>query len=289
MRIKADLFLFLTAVVWGLGFIAQRNGALQVSPLLFNAARWTLGSLVMLPLIKFNLKLNRETLPWMLAVGGLLFAASGLQQAGLKYTTAGNAGFITGAYVVLVPILLSIVWKERIHWSIWVAALMTSIGIYMLSSGGRLSFNFGDAIELVGAVLWALHVIVTGKAVKKIPVLPFVTGQFIVCAVLNIIFGLLLQRDSLPALLPAWPYIVYLAVVSTGIGFTLQAFGQRHAPPADAAIILSLEAVFSVVFGWLLLSENLTTVQAAGCFLIMCAILGSQLISTRKVIERTIE
>lgn len=289
MRIKADLILFLTAVVWGLGFIAQRNGALQVSPLLFNAARWTLGALVMLPLIKFNLRLNRETIPWMLAVGGLLFAASGLQQAGLKYTTAGNAGFITGAYVVLVPILLSIVWKERIHWSIWVAALMTSIGIYMLSSGGRLSFNFGDAIELVGAVLWALHVIVTGKAVKKIPVLPFVTGQFIVCAVLNIIFGLLLQRDSLPALLPVWPYIVYLAVVSTGIGFTLQAFGQRHAPPADAAIILSLEAVFSVLFGWLLLSENLTTVQAAGCFLIMCAILGSQLISTRKVIERTIE
>jgi drug/metabolite transporter (DMT)-like permease len=289
MRIKADLILFLTAVVWGLGFIAQRNGAQQVSPLLFNAARWTLGALVMLPFIKFNLKLNRETIPWMLAVGGLLFAASGLQQAGLKYTTAGNAGFITGAYVVLVPILLSIVWKERIHWTIWVAALMTSIGIYRLSSGGRLSFNFGDAIELVGAVLWALHVIVTGKAVKKIPVLPFVTGQFIVCAVLNTIFGLLLQRDSLPALLPVWPYIVYLAVVSTGIGFTLQAFGQRHAPPADAAIILSLEAVFSVVFGWLLLSENLTTVQAAGCFLIMCAILGSQLISTRKVIERTIE
>jgi drug/metabolite transporter (DMT)-like permease len=225
----------------------------------------------------------------MLAVGGLLFAASGLQQAGLKYTTAGNAGFITGAYVVLVPILLSIVWKERIHWTIWVAALMTTFGIYMLSSGGRLSLNFGDAIELVGAVLWALHVIVTGKAVKKIPVLPFVTGQFIVCAVLNIIFGLLLQRDSLPALLPAWPYIVYLAVVSTGIGFTLQAFGQRHAPPADAAIILSLEAVFSVLFGWLLLSENLTTVQAAGCFLIMAAILGSQLLSTRPAMERAIE
>ncbi len=97
----------------------------------------------MLPFIKFKLHINRKTFPWMLAGGGILFAASGLQQAGLEFTTAGNAGFITGAYVVIVPILLSIVWKERLHWSIWLAALMTTIGIYMLSSGGRLSFNIG--------------------------------------------------------------------------------------------------------------------------------------------------
>lgn len=289
MRLKADLILFLTALLWGLGFIAQRNAAQEVGPLLFNAARYTLAVLVMLPFIKFRLHINRENFPWMLAGGGLLFAAGGLQQAGLKFTTAGNAGFITGAYVVIVPLLLSIIWKERLHWSIWLAALMTAIGIYMLSSGGRLSFNIGDAIELAGAFLWAMHVIVTGKAVKKVPVLAFVTGQYIVCAVLNIIFGVTLQSDSLPALLPAWQAVLYLAVVSTAIGFTLQAYGQRHAPAADAAIILSLEAVFSALFGWLLLSEKLTTVQVVGCFLILTAILVSQLLSTRMVVQRAIE
>ena len=173
MRLKADLTLLLAALVWGLGFIAQRNAALEVGALLFNAARWTLGGLVMLPFIRFNLHLDRKTIPWMAAGGFILFAASGLQQAGLEFTTAGNAGFITGTYVVIIPILLTIFWKERSNWTIWLAAFMTTIGIYMLGSGGVLRFNWGDGIVLIGAVLWALHVIVTGKGVKHVPVSGF--------------------------------------------------------------------------------------------------------------------
>jgi drug/metabolite transporter (DMT)-like permease len=283
MRLKADLTLLLAALVWGLGFIAQRNAAIEVGALLFNAARWTLGGLVMLPFIRFNLHLDRKTMPWMAAGGLILFAASGLQQTGLKFTTAGNAGFITGTYVVIIPILLSIFWKERSSWSIWLAAFMTTIGIYMLGSGGVLHFNFGDGIVLIGAVMWALHVIITGKGVKHVPVLPFVTGQFLICGILNMVFGLTFQRDSLPALIPAWPSILYLALISTGVGFTLQAYGQRHAPPADAAIILSLEAVFAALFGWLILSEKLTAIQIVGCLLIMAAILISQLLSSRPI------
>ncbi len=281
MRLKADLTLFLAALVWGLGFIAQRNAAVEVGAFLFNAARWTLGGLVMLPFIHFNLHLDRKTIPWMAAGGFILFVASGLQQSGLEFTTAGNAGFITGTYVVIIPILLSLFWRERSNWSIWLAAIMTTIGIYMLGSGGVLRFNWGDGIVLIGAVMWALHVIITGKGVKHVQVLPFVTGQFLVCGILNMLFGLTFQRESLPALLPAWPSILYLALISTGVGFTLQAYGQRHAPPADAAIILSLEAVFAALFGWLLLSEKLTLIQAAGCLLIMGAILISQLLSSR--------
>ncbi len=281
MRLKADLTLLLAALVWGLGFIAQRNAALEVGALLFNAARWTLGGLVMLPFIRFNLHLDRKTLPWMAAGGFILFAASGLQQTGLKFTTAGNAGFITGTYVVIIPILLSIFWKERSNWSIWLAACMTTVGIYMLGNSGVMRFNLGDGIVLIGALFWALHVIVTGQGVKHVPVLAFVTGQYIVCGILNMIFGLVFQFDSLPALIPAWSSILYLALISTGVGFTLQAYGQRHAPPADAAIILSLEAVFAALFGWLILSEKLTAIQIVGCLLIMAAILISQLISSR--------
>ncbi len=240
----------------------------------------------MLPFLRFKLPINRKTFPWMIASGVILFIASGLQQTGLAYTTAGNAGFITGAYVVLIPILLIIFWKQRSSWVIWVAAIITTIGIYLLSSSGELKFNKGDAIVLVGAVMWALHVIVTGFGVKNVPVLAFVTGQYFVCAFLNIIFGLILQADSLPALLPAWQSILYLAIFSTAIGFTFQAYGQRHAPPADAAIILSLESVFSAIFGWLLLSEKLNTVQIIGCVLILAAILMSQLLTPRPVIEK---
>ena len=132
MRLKADLTLLLAALVWGLGFIAQRNAALEVGALLFNAARWTLGGLVMLPFIRFNLILNRKTTPWMAAGGFILFAASGLQQSGLEFTTAGNAGFITGTYVVIIPILLSNILEGKIeldhlvgcfydhHWNLYV-------------------------------------------------------------------------------------------------------------------------------------------------------------------------
>ncbi len=286
MRLKADLTLLLAALVWGLGFIAQRNGAETVGPLVFNAARWGLGGLIMLPFLRFKLPINRKTIPWMAASGIILFFASGLQQTGLAFTTAGNAGFITGSYVVIIPILLTIFWKQRSSWVIWVAAIITTIGIYMLSSGGALKFNQGDAIVMVGAVLWAFHVIVTGLGVKNVPVLAFVTGQYFVCAFLNIIFGLIFQADSIPALLPAWQSFVYLAIFSTAIGFTFQAYGQRHAPPADAAIILSLESVFSAFFGWLLLSERLTTIQVIGCALILAAILISQVLLPKPIIEK---
>ena len=282
MRLKADLTLLFVALIWGFSFIVQRTAAQQVGMFVFNAVRWSLGALIMLPFVRFRLNLNRSTLPWMLAGGALLFFASGFQQAGLEYTTAGNAGFITGAYVVIIPLLLSIFWKEKQPWYIWLAALITSIGVYLLGGAGRLDINLGDALVLAGAVLWALHVIITGKGVKKLRVLQFVTGQYLVCAIINITFGLWLQQDSIPRLFPAWMHIVYLAIAATGIGFTLQAYGQQHAPPADAAIILSMETVFAGLFGWLLLSEKMTSIQLVGCSLIMGAILLSQLIGGRE-------
>jgi drug/metabolite transporter (DMT)-like permease len=132
-------------------------------------------------------------------------------------------------------------------------------------------------------------VIVTGKGVKHVHVLSFVTGQYIICALLNLVFGIAFQSASIPILPPAWMAILYLAVISTGVGFTLQAYGQRHAPPADAAIILSLEAVFSALFGWMFLAEQLTFIQAAGCLLIMAAILLSQLLLPRPDLENLVE
>lgn len=282
MRLKADITLFIASLLWGFGFIAQRTGALDVGPFVYNAARWSLGVLLMLPFLRFKLPLTRKTVPWMAVTGVILFTASGFQQAGLTTTTAGNAGFITGAYVVLIPILLAVFWRERTSKIIWLAVLVTAAGIYLLSMSGPLVFNRGDLYELLGALMWALHVIITGKAVKEVPVLPFVVGQYTVCAVLNIIAGLIWQSDSIPALLPNWMGIVYLAVFSTGLGFTFQAYGQRHAPAADAAIIMSMEAVFAAIFGWLLLAERLNTSQLVGCTLILAAIILSQVATVHK-------
>jgi drug/metabolite transporter (DMT)-like permease len=282
MRLKADLTLFFVSILWGFGFIAQRTGAADVGPLLFNAARWTLGALVMLPFLRFKLPFTRASFPWMALAGTILFAASGFQQAGLATTTAGNAGFITGSYVVLIPILLALFWKEGTSKIIWLAVLVTAAGIYLLSMSGPLKFNRGDTYELAGALMWALHVIITGKAVKHVDVLPFVVGQYIICAGLNLVSGLILQGNTISGLLPNWLGIVYLAVVSTGLGFTLQAYGQRHAPAADAAILMSMEAVFSAAFGWIVLKEQLLPIQMLGCGLIMAAIILSQVATVHK-------
>ncbi len=282
MRFKADLTLLFAALVWGLGFIAQRTAAVEVGALIFNAARWLLGALIMLPFVRFKLPLDKTAIRWTALGGSLLFLASWLQQAGLETTTAGNAGFITGVYVVLIPILLSLFWKERTPPLIWLAVVLTAVGIYFLSTGGPLKLNQGDLLELMGAFMWALHVIITGKAVKNTPFLSFVVGQYIVCGMLNLFFGLIFQADSIPNLLPNWIAILYLAAISTGVGFTLQAYGQQHAPPADAAIIMSMEAVFSALFGWIFLSENLTLLQLTGCGLILAAIIFSQVLIVRQ-------
>ncbi len=282
MRLKADLTLLFVALLWGFGFLAQSIAAGQVGALLFNSARWLLGALVMLPLVKFKLKVNRDNLPWMLVAGFVLFMGSGLQQAGLEFTTVGNAGFITGVYVVLIPILLTLFWRERISKMIWAAAAATAVGVYLLSMGGPLQLNMGDLLMLLGAFMWALHVIVIGKAVKNVPVLDFVIGQNIFCGLLNLVSGLAFQSDTLPGLLPNWLPILYLSLISTAVGFTLQAYGQRHAPPADAAIILSMEAVFAALIGWIFLHEQLTLLQLLGCALILAAIIFSQVITIRQ-------
>lgn len=276
IRAKADLTLLFVAGIWGLSFVAQRQSAQAIPALLFNAARWLLGGFLILPFIRFRLDLKRDSLFWMLAGGGLLFVASFLQQAGLKYTTAGNAGFVTGTYVVLIPLLLALIWKQRIHWTGWLAAMATGVGLFLLSHAGLAKLNFGDALELAGAFMWAFHVILTGLAVKKLSIGQFAAGQYLVCGLLNLILGMVFHPKEVSLLYPQWMNILYLGIAATAIGFSLQALGQRHAPPVDAAVILSMETVFAAFFGWLLLGEDLTAVQLAGCGIILLAILMPQ-------------
>jgi drug/metabolite transporter (DMT)-like permease len=215
--------------------------------------------------------LTGDQFKWVGIAGILLFLGSALQQAGMVYTTAGNAGFITSLYVVLIPILLSLFWKERPHWLTGIAACVSVVGAYLLSVGGGLVLRFGDIFEMIGALFWAFHVIVLGKYASKYDPVTFTVGQLFVSGLLNLSLGAVIERPPLlsQGLILA---IVYTAVLSLGLSYSLQVWAQRHTPPADAALILSLESVFAVVCGIFLLGERMATAQFGGCVLIFGAV-----------------
>ena len=282
-RLKADLSLLLAALIWGVAFVAQRVAAENTPVFLFNGVRFLLGALVLLPFARMGDRRPRGTfparnaLPGILLAGLLLFGAGTFQQLGLRYTTAGNAGFVTGLYVVLVPLFLVLGGKQRLRRSLWIAAMLAVLGLYLLSTGGRLRLALGDALELVGAVLFAFHVIWISKIVQQVHVLPLAIGQYLVTALLSLSIGLLTESGLIAVITTAWIPILYTGIFSIGLGYTLQAFGQRIAPPADATILLSMEAPLAAFFGWLILGEKLIAVQLAGCALMLAGMLLAQI------------
>jgi drug/metabolite transporter (DMT)-like permease len=205
-----------------------------------------------------------------------LAAASVLQQAGLRYTTAGKAGFITSLYVVLVPLLLALIWRQRAHWAAWLASLVAAVGLFLLSMHGEWTLAVGDALELAGAVLWALHVILIGRLARRVDTLRLSMVQCLVCGALTTGLGLALEHNTLRGLSVAWWAVVYGGVISVGLGYTLQVLGQKVAPATDAAGILSTESVFAALFGWFFLREILSAQQVVGCVLMFAGMLLAQ-------------
>jgi len=283
MRFKADLTLLIVSIFWGSAFVAQRVAGQMGSVYLFNGTRYLLAAVVVFPFAMRGSRtsnptytISRDQYQWMFIAGFVLFVGSALQQLGVVYTTAGNAGFITSLYVVLVPIVLFIVWREKAHWISIVAVVLAGAGAYFLSTGGRFEVRAGDVIELASALFWTLHVVILGKYASKFESMSFSVGQLIVCGLLNLGIGILAEK-SIPLNLPLLGAIAYTAFFSLGLCYTLQIWAQKHTPPADAALILSLESVFAVLSGRLFLDERLTGTQVFGCILIFVAVLLSQL------------
>jgi len=282
MRLKADITLFIISIIWGSAFVAQRVAGQMGSVYLFNGFRYLLAASVVLPVALRSRRIanppheiSRNQYKWMAIAGFFLFMGSALQQAGMVYTTAGNAGFITSLYVVLIPVVLFLFWGEKPHWLLVVAFVLAGVGAFLLSTGGRFEVRAGDVLELVGALFWALHVIVLGKFASKFEAMSFSVGQLLVCGILNLGIGVIFE----PMMQFSWNMffaIAYTAFFSLGLCYTLQVWAQRHTPPADAALLLSLESVFAVLSGWLLLDENLVAIQIFGCALIFVAVLLSQ-------------
>jgi drug/metabolite transporter (DMT)-like permease len=275
MRIKADLVLLLVAMVWGSAFAAQRIAGIWGSVFFFNGARFLIAAVLLLPLVAWKLP-TKSQFSWICAAGTILFLASALQQAGLKSTTAANAGFLTSLYVIIVPFVMFLGWGVKLRRHSLVAVLFASCGAFLLSSGAVLRLHTGDALEIIGAGLWAVHVVLLGKFASRYDVISFSVGQMLVSGLLNLAAGVILEVPPIPVPPVLLGSILYTALISLAIGYTLQLWGQRHTPPTDAAIILSMESVFAAIAGTILLGETLDPVRISGCILIISAVLLSQ-------------
>lgn len=281
MRLKADLTLFLIAIIWGSAFVAQRVAGQVGSVYIFNGVRYLLAGLIVLPFAFHVSRFNSHSIPrnqykWMFIAGFFLFIGSALQQTGMLYTTAGNAGFITSLYVVLIPLILFFFWGEKPHWLFIVAVILAMAGAFLLSTGGKLNqIQFGDLLELIGALFWAVHVVILGKYAHNFESMSFSVGQLLVCGALNLCVGLVIE--PMPVFDPSFLFAIgYTAILSLGLCYTLQIWAQKHTPPADAALIIGLESVFAVLSGWLLLDERLASIQIIGCIMIFAAVILSQ-------------
>ena len=286
--LKSDALLMLTATIWGFAFVAQRVGMDYVGPFTFNGVRFALGSLSLIPLVLLKRRhpsapaalvppAGRKTVLWGGALAGVaLFMGASLQQVGLVYTTAGNAGFITGLYVVIVP-LLGLFWKQRPDLGTWVGAVLAAAGLYLLSVTAAFRIAYGDLLVLVGAFFWALHVLIIGWLSPRIESVLLACIQFAVCSALSLITAAALETTTPEAVTAAALPILYGGLLSVGVAYTLQVVAQRDARPAHAAIILSLESVFAALGGWLLLGEVLSGRALLGCGLMLAGMLLSQL------------
>lgn len=287
--LRSNTILLFTAGIWGFAFVAQRLGMDHVGPFTFNAMRFLLGAFSLIPIMLWGqrrrgagvrptaIRMDTRT---MVLGGGLagivLFLGASLQQIGVKYTTAGKAGFITGLYVIIVP-MLALFWGERAGRGTWLGATAATVGLYFLSVTESVTIAYGDFLVLLGAFFWASHVHVISRFSRRIYPITLAFLQFVVCSAVSFVAAFVFETVELQRVLDAAPPILYTGLMSVGIGYTLQVVGQRDAHPAHAAIILSLEAVFAVLGGWLVLGETLTLRGVLGCAFMLAGMLASQL------------
>ena len=279
-QLTADLLLLLVALIWGFGFVAQRAGMAHLGPFTFNGIRFLLGGLCLVPLALKSSPRPAAKDSSALYIGGtaaglVLFAGASLQQIGIQYTTAGKAGFITGLYVILVPIL-GLFYRQSTNKGTWLGALLAVIGMALLSVQERFTVAPGDLLVLAGAFFWALHVLVLSFFSPRTHVVRLAIIQFTVCGVLSLLMALPYEIITLSAIHDAAFPILFGGIISVGVGYTLQVVAQKRSPPAHAAIILSLESAFAVLGGWFFLDEHLSLRAMTGCGLMLSGMLISQ-------------
>ena len=293
-RWRSNALLLLAAAIWGFAFVAQRAGMEHVGPFAFNAVRFAMGGIALIPFLlrgRGHPTGSEDALPRARGkavllsgslAGAALFVGASLQQMGIVYTTAGKAGFITGLYVIIVPIM-GLCWRQRTGIEIWLGALLAVVGLYLLSVAGKMAVSRGDLLVLLGAFSWAGHVHIIGWLSPRIDPIRLAFMQFMACSALSLIIAGLVERITTQGLQGAAIPILYAGIMSSGVAYTLQVLAQRTARPAHAALILSLEAAFAALGGWLMLREILSGRELFGCVLMLGGMLMSQIAIGKKL------
>jgi drug/metabolite transporter (DMT)-like permease len=278
----SDILLLITAIIWGFAFVAQRAGMEFTGPFTFNACRFLLGGLLLIPLViaqkpkQFSKFQMQYSIKGGILGGILLFGGASLQQIGMIYTTAGNAGFITGFYVVMVPIF-GLIFSQKTKINVWIGAVLALFGIYFLSVNKDFTASKGDIYVFVSAFVWAFHVLIISKYAPIGNAILIAVIQFIICGFLSLVFAYYAEPIVWDGIIKAGIPILYGGLLSVAVAFTLQIVAQKNAHPSLAAIILSTESLFAVIGGWLILNETLTYRGVLGCSLMLGGMLLAQI------------
>lgn len=288
LSIKSMILLVLTALIWGMAFVAQSVGMNYIGPFTFNCIRSIMGGLVLIPCILFfdkrekgEAKQEKKEDTKTLLIGGIccglaLCIASNLQQIGIKYTTVGKAGFITALYIVLVPIF-GIFLRKKVSGRVWLSVAISVVGLYLLCITDEFRIGKGDFFVLLCALVFTIHILVIDYFSPKVDGIKLSCIQFLVAGILSGVPMLISEKPSISTILAAWAPLLYAGIMSCGVGYTLQIVAQKDADPTIASLILSLESVFSVLAGWLILGQTLAGKEIVGCVLMFAAIILAQL------------
>ncbi len=282
----------LCTFIWGTTFIAQDTGMDDIGPFTFNAVRFFVGFLAIIPLAilfevkKFRLEFEIDLKTFLILsflIGVSLFLGSALQQIALLYTDVANAAFFTIFYVPMVPIIIYFYRRKSLHWSVWPSVILCLIGGYLLTNFQDATVRLGDSLVILGALFWSSHIIFTGIIVTKYN-LPLTLGaiQTLIVALLSFIIGLIYEEFVIRNIMNEIDSILYAGILSGGFAFVLQIYAQKNITPAPAAIIFSLEGVFATIAAWFLLNQLLGINNLLGCFFILCGVLLSQLLPLMK-------
>lgn len=282
----ASIFLLLLAsVIWGVAFVAQSKGSDTVGPFTFLAARSLIASAALLPVIGaqslLSSKKKSSSATKTLWKGGALCGialavASVLQQIGIAHTTVGKAGFITALYIVIVPII-GLFFKKKVAFPVWAGVALAAVGAYLLCVTGKFTVAKGDLYVLACAFCFSVQIMLVDHFAPKADGIKLACIEFLVCGVISLVPALIFEQPSLSALQSAAIPILYTGLLSSAVGYTLQIMGQKNVPPALASLIMSLEAVFAALAGWLLLDQTLQIREMIGCALMFIAIILAQI------------
>lgn len=302
-KMKSNILLLLTAFIWGSAFVAQKSGMDYIEPFTYNGIRTFIGGLVLIPVILImnrgkakpeETELTEEEQAAkaaqnkLLIIGGIccgaaLFVASSLQQFGVSYTTAGKAGFITTLYVVIVPII-SVIIGKKVRPIMWLCVIMGAVGLYLLCmTDASFKLKFGDMLVLLCAFAFSLHIMIIDHFSPKVDGVKLSCIQFLFAGLLGIICMFIFEHPDINAILDCWLPILYAGVLSCGIGYTLQIVAQKHAEPTVASLLMSLESVFAVISGAVLLHETMSARELLGCVVIFAAVIIAQLPEKNKL------